>query len=446
MKYCSLLIFLVISSINYSQDWQIHTISNDGIKPSLTIDKQNRVHIAFLLEDNSGWVKYTTLAGGTEAIETVSNGYFYGPLDIACDQEDNPIIAYHDHDQEDQAVRKLENGVWINLDTNHPGHDGWDNSIIVGNNGVIHTSSVDPSGFGGAGVEYAQYGFNGWTVEPIGSGPIMYANTTRIALNSEQQVYISYFDDQAGFLKLATKVNNNWQIETIDPGPSAGRFSSLLIDENDDIFISYLADEGVIKLASFIDNAWSFQTIDKLDNVEISFGGARNLTSLAKFGNTFGIAYSDKQAVKYATISENGIELDTIIKSTVQNFGQIVSLVYDSEGTAYIAFAGNSGFSNSNGNIFVAEKNAATTSIVMTETINIELFPNPVKSGQTIFIKKNYFDHFEIFDLHGKLIHKGSVFSGKINITTKISQGHYLIKTAGIKREAAGYSKIVIVE
>ncbi len=445
MKYSIIFIFFLTISAAYTQGWQTHTISNDGIKPSLTIDKQNNVHIAFLLEDNSGWVKYTTLSGGTEAIETVSNGYFYGPLDIASDQNDNPIIAYHDHNQENQAVRKLEDGQWINLDTDHPGHDGWDNSIVVGSNGVIHTSSVDPSGFGGAGVEYGQYGFNGWTVEPIGSGPIMYANTTRIALNSNQKVYISYFDDQAGFLKLATKVNNNWQIETVDPGPNAGRFSSLLIDENDDIFISYLADGGVIKLASFKDNSWSFQTIDKLDNIEISFGGARNLTSLAKFGSTFGIAYGDKQAVKFATISENGISLDTVIKASVQNFGQIVSLAYNSEGTAFIAFAGNNGYGNANGNIFVAQKNISTTSLQNFESIQIALFPNPVKAGQFVYTKLNNFDHYQLFDLYGKLIYSGSISNYRIELPGQINPGNYLIKTVNNK-PAVGYSKIVIIE
>ena len=439
------IIILLLAGGIIGQEWTIHTISADGIKPSLTIDKLDRVHIAFLIEDSPGWVRYTTLAGGAPAIETVSNGYFYGPLDISCDQDNRPVIAYHDHDQEDQAVRRKEEEDWIVLDTPHPGHDGWDNAIVVSANGVIHTSSVDPSGFGGPGVEYAFYGFNGWTVEPIGSGPIMYANATSIALDPSNNPVISYFDDRAGMLKLAKRVANNWDIETVDAGPNAGRFSSLWIDENNHTYISYFVDGGFIRLASFVDNEWNIQPIDKLDHVEVSFGGARNLTSISKFGNKLGIAYGDKKAIKYATVSSAGIRLDTVSTTSNQEFGQIVSLGINSEGVAYIAFSGNNGYNNPNGNIFVAEQPMATTHQKISESRHLSTFPNPVRPGQNISFNSLKNESFKLFDLQGRLIQQGNLKNGRFTTPLAMPPGTYLVAIRSSDQSVL-HSKILVLK
>ena len=415
---------IITTGFTSAQEWSIQTISDDGLKPVISIDDADRVHMVYMLEDNRGWVAYALIQGEQVDTTLVSSGYFYGPPDIVVDGLNNPVIAYHDHDSQDQAVRHFEDGIWRIKDTPDPGHDGWDNALWVDGLGNIHTSSVDPSGFGGPGVEYGFFDGNGWTTEPVGSGGIMYAHATNIAMDSQGTIYITYFDDNAGRLVLANNATGSWANETIDPGPDAGRFASLYIDEKDDIYISYYKAPGFINLAMRKNNNWSIMEIDQLSNVEVSFSGARNLTSLDKHEDIIGIAYGDKEVVKFAVIGPNGIALDTVVRSSVQTFGQIVSFQFDSDWKAHIAYAGNNAYSNPNGNIFLASKKINAVSVEQNESHVINIFPNPVAKGSRIYIDNISHGFYQLINFRGQIIASGT-FDGAIDIHHLLSEGTY---------------------
>ena len=85
---------------------------------------------------------------GDWVVDTVSEGYFYAPLDMAIDDDDRIHIA-------------------------NPGHDGWDGRIAIDPAGDVHIVSIDPSQFGSSsGVEWAVRSNGEWAVEEIGSGRI----------------------------------------------------------------------------------------------------------------------------------------------------------------------------------------------------------------------------------------------------------------------------------
>ena len=65
-----------------------------------------------------------------------------------------------------------------------PGHDGWDNNMVLDLKGRPHTVSIDPKQFvSSSGIEYAFYDGDSWTVKEVGSGPIAYEFGTAIALD-----------------------------------------------------------------------------------------------------------------------------------------------------------------------------------------------------------------------------------------------------------------------
>ncbi len=430
-------------SLSSSQEWQVRTISNDGFKPALIIDDLDRVHMVYMTEAVSGWVRYALVEDQNVSESMVSTGYFYGPPDITFDTQNNPVIAYHDHDTEDQAVRRWDGGQWVNIDTRHDGHDGWDNAAIVDRNGNIHTSSVNP--FGGPGIEYGMYDGQSWTVEAIGSGPIMYANATGIALTSENQVYISYFNDGLSILQVANNVGGSWSIEDVDAMTSGGRFSSILIDELDNVYVSYYTESGEIRLAGKINGIWSTQTIDVLEDLEIGFSGARNITSLAQHNGILYLAYGDKSVIKLATISVQ-VDIDIVASKQDQDFGQIVSLDMNSSGTPYVAFSGSNPDNNPLGNIFLAVGGSGTTASSSLKRLNrIKVFPQPAQQGKPLYLAMDEsLIYYTIYNMLGHPVQSGLNLSDFIILDTDLNTGAYLLKLYGGTASDANHVVIIV--
>ncbi len=446
MKYVLIIICTIVQLTSYGQEWQITPISNDGFKPILSIDDLDRVHIVYMSEAINGWVKYARLENGSLSGSTVSNGYFYGPPDITYDRDNNPVIAFHNHDTEDQAVYIWDGTNWQDRSTPDDGHDGWDNSIIVDGEGLIHTSSVNP--FGGAGIEYGLFQNGEWRVDSVGSGTIMYANATSIGMDSDKNIYISYFNDRDGRLEMASLKGNGWTTENVDDGPNVGRFSSLVVTDNDDILISYYADAGLIKLAVHLGGQWMLEEVDILENVEIGFFGARNITSLVQNGSQFGLAYGDKSVIKLATFSLNllDITIDTVVVATDQDFGQIVSLDFNSAGVPFIAYSGSDETNNPLGNVFVISKSGQSTATKDAFFPAPQLYPNPVIAGQKMSIDGGVPGpfHMQLFDASGRLVQQDqNLFSG-INLMDQIQAGVYFLLLRNI--DATWHKKIIITK
>jgi hypothetical protein len=78
----------------------------EGIKPALALDPAGTPGVAYLREDiEHGSVSFASEADGWQP-ETVAEGYFYGPLDLAFDAEGRPSIVYHDHESTEVDLRK----------------------------------------------------------------------------------------------------------------------------------------------------------------------------------------------------------------------------------------------------------------------------------------------------------------------------------------------------
>ena len=87
------------SKTQESLSWTMQIIDT-GIKPAIALDASDTPHIAYIREAMMGAVLYAVPGGDGWNIEQVSQGYFYGPLDIAVTPDGQPVIAYHDHQGE----------------------------------------------------------------------------------------------------------------------------------------------------------------------------------------------------------------------------------------------------------------------------------------------------------------------------------------------------------
>ena len=339
--------------------WNIERVDR-GTKPALALDSNGTPTVVYMLERTEGYVKAAVRNDTGWEISTIAQGYFYGPPDVAIDRNDVPHVSYHDHQAKmfdpakgDAVHAFTRDGQWVANTLAHPGHDGWDNRIVVDADNGVHISAIDPLDFGGKGVEYYFVDNAGApTVESVGSGPLSYKYATSIALNPSGQPSISYYDQRETSLRLATRLGpDDWRIETVDDAGQTGLFSSMVIDPNGGTHISYFEKTGTapgfytlgnVKYAfrSSPDASWQITEVDALDKVVTGFSGARNLTSLAldSQGRPW-IAYTDESVLRLATFDGSTWQTQTVAQSGKERFGQIVSLKLDALDAPHLAYA-----------------------------------------------------------------------------------------------------------
>ena len=314
--------------------WDISTVDERGAKPSIAIDAQDVPHIAYMLEAMPGFVKHAVPDGDTWSISIVSTGYFYGPFDIQVDDQEVTHIAWHNHDTENEAYAVLVDGEWVVHDVDHPGHDGWDNTLAIDSTGRPHTASIDPSQFGSeSGVEYATFDGQSWNVEEVGSGPVPYEFGTGIVLDAEDRPRVVWFDGSTKDLKYAIKEGNTWSITTIDSEGDVGRFPSLLLDGQGNPAVTYYEQitpsRGYIKFARWDGSRWNTQRIDTLESVFLGhFGARRNSALVLDKNDNPVVAYSDEQVVKLAWWDGSQWNVETVLTAGETPLGQQVSWVW----------------------------------------------------------------------------------------------------------------------
>jgi hypothetical protein len=322
-----------------------------GIKPALALDAENRPHIAYMVESEHGYVKYARLDGAAWQIRIAAEGYFYGPPAIAVSPEGQPHIVWHDHQATDyvpelgDAVRAtFRDDTWFVSTIEHPGHDGWDNSIALDQQGKAHTASIDPSQFDSPdGVEYAHFD-RVWQVESLGTGPISYEFGTAIDINNQNQPAITYHDDESGSLVYAWRsAEGLWTLETVDDQGISGKFSALAFDADGRPHISYFgelsATSGEVRYAYLDGEAWQIEVVDTIADVKQGPVGARHLTWIRIDGQGQPhIAYNDQRVLKYGWRTAEGWQIETVAEAGEFPFGQLVVFDLDTQDSPHLAY------------------------------------------------------------------------------------------------------------
>ncbi len=416
MRYFTFLLLLLCTdtfSMLSAQSWTIVPVG-EGAKPSIAVDDRGTPHIAYMLEAVPGYVRHAVLQADTFHSQLVAEAYYYGPLDIGIDPTGRPHIVVHNHDHEDQNhFYPNDAGNWVIDRIEHPGHDGWDNSIAFDSQGLPHTSSVDPSQFGGDGVEYAYYDGAQWTVEPIQSGMVKYANATSIQIDSDDRPHVAFYDDMEGDLMYALKRGDSWMITRVDTEGAVGRFPSLLLDEQDRPHIAYynqiVGDQGAIRYAVRGESGWSFTDVDTLDAVVLGFSGARRVTALAMdSGGALHLAYGDRAVVRYARLLDNQWERETVVDVRAEPtvLGAQVDLDVSADGQPHLTYFEVERSSPLSGPVRYATRELSTSlSFTARQNLPLTAYPNP--AGDRIWLQYHLpvgeSGQLQILDLRGKI-------------------------------------------
>jgi chitodextrinase len=167
-------------------------------------------------------------------------------------------------------------------------------SIAIDSADNVHISYWDAPN---ADLKYATNASGAWVTDTIDSQGIV-GQYTSIAIDSADNVHISYGDSTNHALKYATNASGAWATDTIDGQGDVGQYTSIAIDSADNVHISYW--DSTNDALTYVTNepgAWDKYTISHAE--EMTQLGYTSIASDS--ANMVHISYATSSSVKYAT-------------------------------------------------------------------------------------------------------------------------------------------------
>lgn len=263
------------SAIKYatskSGSWQMFTAADVGTGGpnttgynSLAFDSNDKIHIAYHycgLDEASGCsdddLKYVTNNSktGTWQVFTIdTQGETGFHPSIAVDQSGKVHIAYFCGYCPSSCLKYATNlsGSWQIFEVEcSTSFGGTGTSITLDSNGKVHISYQDSYS-----LKYATNASGSWQTLILDASGENVGAYNSIAIDSKSKVHISYLfvgDDVDGAswaLKYATNRADNWETFVIDSEEWTGSYTSIGIDSNDYVHISYQGKEESLKYAT----------------------------------------------------------------------------------------------------------------------------------------------------------------------------------------------------
>ena len=290
----------------------VDTIGFVGDTTSIAIDSNDVVHISYV--ENYDDLKYATCSSGCTTasnwdIVFVDTTDSMSMTSIAIDSNDALHISYLDYTNKDLKYATCSSGCtsasnWNNVSIDTTGDRGWYSSIAIDSNDAVHISYYDLSG---KNLKYATCSSSCTTAS---NWDAVLVDTTgyvgllsSIAIDSNDAVHISYYHIDMPWtnthddLKYATcsstcTTASNWDIVYVDTTGDVGRYSSIAIDSNDAVHISYQdGTNGGLKYATCSSGC---ATVSNWNNVSVTSGFGVDYTSIAIDSNdAVRISYRD---------------------------------------------------------------------------------------------------------------------------------------------------------
>jgi hypothetical protein len=331
--------------------WTVETADSDPATfTSIIADQDGNLHVSYRNDDNFGQLKY--------AFRSAKNAKWFNMIldkqigsfstDIGLDLQGNPQICY--------TPRELKYALWDGRHWNtfeiapHTGVVEYSCSVFVNRAGKrqvtwYQTHKADMSFY--LHLRYAVFEDGAWqarTVDFDGEA----GKWSSLVTDDEGNPHVSYSQFPNGELRYAYWNGKAWNSSIVDSptvnddggreGAARGMGNCLVRNRQNQWTISYY-DLGSIKYARQEGDRWSIQRVDHLVSASTSLGGwagYRTTQVLDSHGNPH-IEYEDAGAVKHAYWDGKQWQVQVIIGVSADTY-RYASMAIDGQDNIYISY------------------------------------------------------------------------------------------------------------
>lgn len=259
-----------------------------GLYSSIALDANGNPYISYYDAVN-GDLKCARLILGIWKIDTVDSIGVTGMYTSIAVDDSNPVkiyISYYDYTNGDLRYAVWNGSKWSKITADATGNVGQYTSIALDSTNKARISYYDVTN---KDLKYAYWDGSTFTPSKVDGTSIDVGMYTSIALFNHKQPHISYYDTTHGKLRYAAFSGSTWSIDTLSTDEMSGRYSSIVLDPNNNWYPSvsyYAAVSGYLKMVkktgvttwqhSVIDQAhdqgaFASMDLDSLQNPHVAF-------------------------------------------------------------------------------------------------------------------------------------------------------------------------------
>ncbi len=326
------------------------TVDTSGEVGWYTSIATGTVHIAYY-DAGNGYLKYAYHNGSTWSTVTVDSSVDVGMHASAAVETDDTVHAvYYDYTNGNLKYAVCagvsdctQAGNWSTATIDSTGDVGEYASIAVASDGTVHASYYDLTN---GNLKYATCAGAADCTQAGNWSPVVVDSAgdvgehASIAVESDGTVHASYYDFTSSNLKYATCAGatdctqaGNWGTEVVDSSADAGMHSSVDVEADSTVHISYYDfTNGNLKYAAGTAGAFSSEVVD-------STGDVGEYSSIAvEADSTVHISYYDfdNEDLKYASGTSGAFS--AAVADSTGEAGEYSSIAVDAGGTVHISY------------------------------------------------------------------------------------------------------------
>ena len=322
--------------------WDVQILDDAGDVgeySSLAISDDGRMNVSYY-DASNGALKYTgwitdLWTASAEVVDGAGGGDVgeYSSLDL--DDQGRLAVSYYDATNSALKLSLLD-GVWQDETVDDLGAVGEHTCLAIDGSGRRNVSYYDASR---GALKYSGWIADMWTasaevVDGAGGGDV--GEYSSLDLDDQGRLAVSYYDATNSALKLSL-LDGVWQDETVDDLGAVGEHTCLAIDGSGRRNVSYYdASRGALKYSGWIADMWTASA----EVVDGGLGGDNvgMYTSLAVDPEgRLAVAYYDQTNADLKHAVLDGVWQDEVVDSSA-DVGQYASLCIDWHGNRNISY------------------------------------------------------------------------------------------------------------
>ena len=329
------------------KEWKLTTIDEPGDVgqfSSLAIDSNNKLHVTYIDSTNSDlkYATYDTTASSWSPPITLDPATSGRYSSLAIDSNNKLHVTYYGLNDYLMCATYNTVGWGVGKEVDSSGDVGQFSSLAIDSNNNLHATYFDAAN---GNLMYAtRTTASSWIRTTVDSASAVVGQYSSLAIDSNDKLHVTYYDGVNDNLKYATAdaaFSSSWMLIYSNPRATGGRYSSLAIDSNDKLHVTYYGSyNGDLMYGTYdttasswnpitVDSAlttgpgrWSSLAIDSNDKLHVTYYDATN-------GNLMYATYDTTTSSWILTIVDN--TLGAVV-------GEFSSLAIDSNNKLHVTY------------------------------------------------------------------------------------------------------------